>query len=61
MNERNYWDHNVEGDAVGGLVSCVHRDEVMHTLIEMKTGKALDVSLDLIANSMEVGIQVVVE
>ena len=25
MNEENYWDHNVEGDAVEGPVVCVSR------------------------------------
>ena len=28
MNEESDWDHNVEGDAVEGLVDCVMRDEV---------------------------------
>ena len=60
----NDWDHNVEGDAVKGPVACVSRDNVLHTLNEMKTGKApgpSEVSLDLIATSGGVGIQVMAE
>ena len=40
MNEENYWDHDVEGDAVESPVFCVSRKEVMQSLNEMKTGKA---------------------
>ena len=32
MNEENYWDHNVDGDAVGGPVVCVSREEVLQAL-----------------------------
>ena len=28
MNEENYWDHYVEGDAVEGPVVCVSREEM---------------------------------
>ena len=34
INEENYWDHNVEVDAVEGPVVCICREEVQ------KTGKA---------------------
>ena len=34
----NYWHHNVEGDAVEGPVVCVHREEWLQALSEMKTG-----------------------
>ena len=54
MNEKNYLDHNVEGDAVEGQVVCVSREEVVQVLNEMKTGKApgpSDVSLELVAAS----------
>ena len=64
MNEENLWDHNVEGDAVEGPVVCVSREEVLQALNKMKTGKALDpseVSLELIAASGGVGIQVMAE
>ena len=40
MNEGNDWDHNVEGDAIEGLVVCVSREEVLQALYEMKTVKA---------------------
>ena len=61
MNVENDWDHNVDGDAVEGLVVSVGREEVLQTLSEMRTGKApgpSDVSLELIAASRGVGIQV---
>ena len=64
MNEKNYWDHNVEGDAVEGPVVCVSREEVLQALNKMKTGKApgpSEVSLELIAASGGVGIQVMAE
>ena len=32
MNEENYWDGNVEGDAVEGLVVCISREEVLQAL-----------------------------
>ena len=38
MNEENYWDHNVEGDAVEGPVVGVGREGVLQVLNEMKTG-----------------------
>ena len=64
MNEENYYDHNVEGDAVEGLVVCVGRENVLQVLNELKTGKApgpLEVSLELIAASGGVGIKVMAE
>ena len=64
MNKESNWDHNVEGDAVEGLVDCACRDEVLQALNEIKTGKALgpsDVLFELIAASVTVGIQVRVE
>ena len=39
--EENDWDHNVDRDAVGGSVVCISIEEVLQTLSEMKTGKAL--------------------
>ena len=64
MNEENDWDHYVEGDAVEGPVVCVNREDVLQALNEMKTGNApgaSDVSLELIAASGGVGIQVMAE
>ena len=54
----------MEGDAVEGQVVCVSREEVLQTLNEMKTGKApgpSEASLELIAASGGVGIQVMAE
>ena len=64
MNKENDWDFNVEGDAVEGAVVCESREEVQQALVEMITEKApgpSQVSLELIAASMGVGIQVMVE
>ena len=47
-NEENYWDHNVEGDAVEGPVVCVSREEVLHALHKIKTANSpgpIEVSL----------------
>ena len=64
MNEENDWDCNVEVDAVEGPVVCVCREEVLEIINEIKTGKALrpsEASLELIAASGGVGIQVMAE
>ena len=64
MNDENDCDHSVEGDAVEGTVVCVCREEMLQTLNEMKTGKApgpTETSLELIAASGGVGIQVMAE
>ena len=64
MNEENDWDHNVEGDVVEGLVVSVSRERVLQALNEMKIGKApgpSKVSLELIAASGGVGIQLMAE
>ena len=53
--------NNVEGDVVEGAVNCVGINMVVQMLNEIKTGKSLvpsDVSLQLIAASRELGIQV---
>ena len=34
MNEENYWDRNVEGDAVESPVVCVSREDVLQALNE---------------------------
>ena len=39
VNEEIYLVHNVDGDAVGGPVDSVSREEVVHMLNEMKTEK----------------------
>ena len=62
-HEEIEWDHYL-GDAVEGLVVCVSRGEVLLALNDMKTGKAprpSDVSLELIATSGAVVIQVMAE
>ena len=64
MNEENDLDCNVEGFAVEGPVVCASKDEVLQALNEMKTGKApgpSEASLELIAASGGVGIQVIAE
>ena len=64
MNEENDLDHNVEGDPVKGPVDCVCRDEVVQAFNEIRNVKApvpSDVSLELIAGSVEVQIQVMFE
>ena len=61
MNDESDCYHDVEGDAVEGPVVCVSREEVLQALNEMKTGKLpgpSEVSLELIAASGGVGIQV---
>ena len=62
MNKENDGDH-VEGDTVGPVVS-VSREEVLQASNEMKTRKApgpSEVSLELIAASRGIGIQVMAE
>ena len=57
-------NRNVEGDAVEGPEVWVSREKMLLTLNEMKTGKApgpSEVSLQLIAASGGVGIQVMSE
>ena len=64
MNEEINWDDNVEGDAVEGPVVCVSREEVLQMLNEMKTGNVpgpSETSLELIAASSVIGIQVMAE
>ena len=64
MNDESDWDHSVEENAVEGPVVCVNIEDVLQALNEMKTGKAPgppEVSLELIAASERVGIQVMAE
>ena len=64
MNEENNWDHIVEEDAVECPVVCIGRLEVLLALNEIKTGKSpgpSEVSLELMAASGVVGIQVMAE
>ena len=58
------WFCNVKGDVVEGPVACVRRVEVLQVSNEMKTEKSpgpSEVSLELIAASGGVGIQVMAE
>ena len=64
MNEENDWVYDVEGGAVEGPEVCVSIEEVLQSLNEMKTGKdpePSEVTLELIAASGGVGIQVMAE
>ena len=64
MNKDNDCNHSVKRDAVEGPVICLSREEVLPTLNEIKAGKApgpSEVSLELIASSGGVGIQVMAE
>ena len=61
MDEENDWDCSAKGDAVEGPVVCVSRQDVLQALNEKKTVRApgpSEVSLELIATSGGVGIQV---
>ena len=62
MNKENDWNH-VGGDTVDPIVS-VSREEEVHTINLMRTQKAhspSQASLELIAASRGVGIQVMAE
>ena len=64
VNDENDWDNNVEGDAFKDPVISVNREEMLQALNEMKTGKdpgPLEISLELIAASREVRIQMMAE
>ena len=64
MNEENEWDQNVEADLVEAPVDRVSWEEVVKAMGEMKAGKAagpLEVSVEMIAPSGEIGIGVMVE
>ena len=64
MNEENEWDQNVQADLVEGPVERVSREEVVKALGKMKAGKAAgpsEVSVEMIAASREIGIDVMVE
>ena len=40
MNDENDWDRNVEGDAVECPVVCVSREDVLHALNEIRSGRS---------------------
>jgi len=64
MNEENEWGQNVQVNLVEGPVERVSREEVVKTLGKMKAGKAagpLEVSVEMIAASGEIGIDVMVD
>ena len=64
MNEENEWDQMVETATVSGPVECVSKEEVAKAIKDMKTGKAVGpsaVSVELIAASGEIGINVMRE
>ena len=60
----NEWDQNVEADLVEGPVESAIWEEVVTAMGEMKEGKAAvstEVSVEMIAASGEIGIDVMVE
>ena len=64
MNEENKWDQNVQADLVEGPAERVSREEVVKALGKMKAGKAAGpsaVSVEMIAASGEIGVDVTVE
>ena len=64
MNGENDLDHSVEGDALHVSVVCVGREEVLQIINEIKTGKVPGPaypSLELIASTGRVGIQLMAE
>ena len=64
MNEKNEWDQNLQADLVEGPVERVRREEVVKAMEKMKAGKAaglFEVSVEMIAASGEIGIDVIVE
>ena len=64
MNEENEWGQNVQADLVEGPVERVSREEVVKALGKMKAGKAagpMEVGVEIIAVSGEIGIDVMVE
>jgi len=64
MNEENEWGQNVQVNLVEGPAERVSREEVVKTLGKMKAGKAagpLEVSVEMIAASGEIGIDVMVD
>ena len=38
MNEESYQDHNVQAEAIEGLLCSIGRDEVVHVLKKIITG-----------------------
>ena len=63
MNEEK-WDQNVKAELVEGPVERLSREEVVKAIREMKAGKAaepLEVSVEMIAASGEIGIGVMGE
>ena len=64
MNEENEWDHNVKAELGEGPVERVSREEVVKAMRGMKAVKAaglLEVIVEMIAASGEIGIGVMVE
>ncbi|XP_074636845.1 uncharacterized protein LOC141894988 [Acropora palmata] len=64
MNEEYEWDRNVQADLVDRPVERISREEVVKALGKMKAGKAAghsEVSVEMIAASEEIGIDVIVE
>ena len=63
MNEENEWDRMVETDLVEPVEKVV-RDEIVKAMQSMKSGKATgtsEVSVEMIVESCEIGVKVMVE
>ena len=64
MNKENEWDQNVQADLVEGLVERVNQEEVVKAMEKMKAEKTAGpskVSVEMIAASGQIGIDVMVE
>ena len=64
MNEENEWDNMTEVDVVKGPIEKVAREEVVQAMVKMKSGKAAgpsEVSVEMIAASDEIGIDVMMK
>ena len=64
MNEENEWHQNLQADLMEGPVERVTQEEAVKALGKMKAGKAagpLEVSVEMIAASGEIRIDVMVE
>ena len=57
----NEWNQNVKAEFVEGLIERACREEVVKAIREMKWERLLEVSVEMIVSSEEIGIGVIVE
>ena len=60
INEENEWDQMVETDIIEGQVEKVTHNEIVETMLQMKSGKAAepsDVSVEIIAQVAKFGLK----